>query len=204
MHLEQALNLAQALNNRLGESLSATNLSLVYHDLGDANHAKMYAEHAHRIDRSIGDKEGEGYSLTSLALAYEIGQEWQAAQKAHQEALFIRNNIGQDACAIDNVSGLARASLKQENLVEAERFADQALEWIHVNGTDGIEYPLRVLLSCADVYSAVDEREKAATAVSLAADLLEKRAARISDEAARRSYLENVPLHQELRKYVRN
>ena len=53
---------------------------------------------------------GEGYSLTSLALAYEIATQWQSAQNAHHEALSIRKNIGQDACAIDNVSGLARAS----------------------------------------------------------------------------------------------
>ena len=198
LHLENALNLAQALNNRLGESLAATNLSLVFYDMSNAEYAKMYAEHAHRIDRSIGDKEGEGYSLTSLALSYEIAEQWQSAQKAHHEALTIRNNIGQDACAIDNVAGLARASLKQDNLVEATRFADQSLDWINVHGTDGIEYPLRVLLTCANVYFANHKTEKAIASINLATDLLEKRAARISDQAARRSYLENVPLHKEL------
>ncbi len=198
IHMTRALELAQATNNKLGESLAATNLSLVLCDLKDPQNARLYAEHAHRIDRSIGDKEGEGYSLTALALAYEGENSWASAYKAHNEALVIRKNIGQDACAVDNLAGLARAAFQQDNLNEAQRFADQAFAWIHTNGTDGIEYPIRVLLSCSDVFSATGNQEKSAESISLANELLEKRAARISDEAARQSYLENVPLHQEL------
>lgn len=200
-HLERALSLSQSLNNRVSESLAATNLSLVFHDRNDAKYARMYAEHAHRIDRSIGDKEGQGYSLTALALAYEIADEWNAALNAHHEALTLRKAIGQDACAIDNIAGLARIAITQGDAIEAERYADQSLDWIRVNGTDGIEYPLRVLLSCAQVYAATNRPEQEAVAIQLATELLNKRATRISNQVARQSYLENVPIHQEIRHY---
>ena len=200
-HMIRALELAQATNNKLGESLAATNLSLVLHDLNNPDSALMYAEHAHRIDRSIGDKEGEGYSLTALALAYEGGNNWAAAFNAHNEALTIRKNIGQEACAIDNIAGLARASQQQDNLIDAQRFVDQAFDWILSNGAGGIEYPLRVLLTCATIYALSKQTAKSQEAINIAKDLLEKRAARISDEAARQSFLENVPLHQELHSF---
>ena len=97
---------------------------------------------------------------------------------------------------------LARVALTQEDMLEAERYADQALEWIRVNGSDGIEYPLRVLLSCAQVYAASNHMEQETLSIQLATDLLNKRATRISDQVARQSYLNNVPIHKEITQYL--
>lgn len=195
---ENALKLAQTLNNRLGESMAANNLGLVLHDLGHEQQARAYAEHALAIDREIGDKRGEGYSLTALALALEGDGDLQAAAEAHLEALALRREIGQAACAIDNLAGLASVSLKQGAVDQAVQHVDEALSWIKDHGVDGIEYPIRVYLTSADVLVAADQASKAEQTLKAAADLLSTQAEKISEASARESFLKNVPLHQTL------
>ena len=197
---ESALSLSRALNDRRGESVAANNLGLVLHDLEDNERARHYSELALGIDRSIGDPLGQGYSLTSLALALEGLDELAAAAVAHQQALQIRRQIGQEAAAIDNLAGLASVALKQDRPQEALRYAAEALAWIEANGVDGIEYPLRVYLACADVLQANGQTERGRHILATAHDLLEEQAARIRDQAVQQAFRQNVPLHRRLRR----
>lgn len=195
---EKALFLSRALNDRRGESVAANNLGLVLNDLGDNARSKYYCEHALDIDRTIGDPLGQGYSLTSLALSLEDLGELVPAESAHRQALQIRREIGQAAGAIDNLAGLARLILKQNRPEEALAHAEEALAWVEANGVDGIEYPLRVYMSCADVLQAVGQSRRSQETVATAYALLQEQSARIRDEAARRAFLENIPLHRQL------
>lgn len=198
IHLEESLKLSQLFNNRLGESMAANNLSLVLHDLGYSDQAQMYAKRAVDIDREIGDRRGEGYSLTAMALALEGTEAFEAAAAAHEAALKLRKEIGQDSYAIDNLAGLASIALQQNELETAVAHTDDVLNWIDRNGVAGIEYPIRVYLTCAAVLERSGQHQRRQAILNAAKDLLQNQAARISDEAARRDFLENVPLHKEL------
>lgn len=199
-YFQKALSLCLALDNRQGESLAANNLGLVLHDLGDNEAARHYCLRALTIDRSIGDKVGQGYSLTSLALALEGLGEWTAAADAYQEALQLRRAIGQAAPAIDDLAGLARVALNQGQTDTALAYVEQVLDWIAANGVHGIEYPLRVYLTSADVLSAADDMQRAIEILITAKALLQEQATRISDETTRQAFLQQVPLHQQLYK----
>ncbi|MCI0478606.1 MAG: hypothetical protein L0Y55_20385, partial [Anaerolineales bacterium] len=62
---------------------------------------------------------------------------------------------------------------------------------------DGTDEPFRIYLTCYRVLRA-NQDARADTILRTAQNLLQERAARISDETARRSFLENVPHHREL------
>ncbi|HEX6384443.1 MAG TPA: adenylate/guanylate cyclase domain-containing protein [Anaerolineae bacterium] len=195
---ESALSLSRSLNDRRGESVAANNLGLVLHDLGDNETARRYSEQALSIDRTIDDPLGEGYSLTSLALALEGLGELAAAETAQRQALRVRREIGQEATAIDNLAGLASVALKQDRLEEACEYVAEALAWIEEHGVDGIEYPLRVYLTSADVLQETGQIERSQEILAEAHALLAEQAARIRDEATRQAFWQNVPLHRQL------
>lgn len=198
-HHMSSLALYRAIGDRRGEALAAENLGLVLHELGDHQAARRYCEEALTIERTIGDRVGEGYSLTHLGLALEGQGELAGAAAAYEEALHLRRDLGQAACAIDDLAGLARVALKRAQLGQAVSYVEEALAWIDEHGVDSIEYPLRVYLTSADVLMATRQVERAVDVLVTANGLLLERAARISDEATRRVFLENVPVHRQIR-----
>ncbi len=195
---ERSLALRKAIGDRTGEAVVLKNLGVALCDLGDPRTACEFCEQAVLIDRETGNRKGEGYSLTYLGLALEGLGETQGAAAAYEAALQLRREIGQSALMIDDLAGLARTALAQANLPEALARGEETLAWIAAHGVAGIEYPLRVYLAAADVLSATGQAERAAAALSAANALVQEQAARISDESARRSFLEKVPLHIQL------
>ncbi len=65
------------------------------------------------------------------------------------------------------------------------------------NGTEGIEYPLQVYLTCCRILRA-NQDPRAQTVLNTAHRLLQEQAAKISDEELRRSFVENVAAHREI------
>ncbi len=193
-----ALSLAQSLKDRLEESSASSNLSLVLHDLGQDSSAISFAKDALAIDREIGDRLGQGYSLTAFGKIQEGLGAYQEAILAHQEASVIRKELGQEANAIDNVSELAHISLQKNDVQDALLFTGEVIDWIDAHGIDGVEYPLRVLVHCAEVLLATGNVTKAEELLVSSKNILQEQAGRISDDDLRQSYLHDVPLHQRI------
>jgi hypothetical protein len=99
---------------------------------------------------------------------------------------------------VDDLAGLARVSLSQGQLETALAFVEEALAWIAAHGVHGIEYPLRVYLTAADVLGTAGRPEQADEVLAEARSLLQEQAARISDERTRRDFIERVPLHRQV------
>jgi class 3 adenylate cyclase/tetratricopeptide (TPR) repeat protein len=190
---ERSLALFQTIGDRRGQALAAENLGLVLHDLGDDQAARRYCEQALEIERAIGDRQGEGYALAHLALALEGLGELEEAAAAYGQALQLRREIGQEALAVDDLAGLARVAIGQGQMAAALAHVEEALAWVEEHGEAGVEYPLRVYLAGVDVLTAAGQPERAAAVLKTAHTLLLEQAARISDEATRHSFLEDVP-----------
>lgn len=81
--------------------------------------------------------------------------------------------------------------------------AAQALAWIdrilgeHAQPWDGAEEPLRVQWTCWRVLAAAGDA-RAPALLETARRMLQERAGRIGDAAARATYLEAVPVHRAL------
>jgi class 3 adenylate cyclase/tetratricopeptide (TPR) repeat protein/ribosomal protein L40E len=196
---EHALDLYRAIGDRKGEALALKTLGLTLHDLGDRDAAGQYCKRALTIEQAIGDRRGEAYSLTYMALTLEGLGELEEAAIAHREALDLRREIGQFALSIDNLAGLARLEMTQGQAAEALEYVEEILAWLAAHGVDGIEDPLRVYVTAADILNAAGQEGRAAEALAAAQTLMQDRAARISDEADRSAFLERVPVHHELR-----
>lgn len=193
-----ALRQAQLLNSKLVESMANGNLSLVLQDKGEFEKAELYSRSAQQIDQEINDKHGEGYSLTSLAYALASQARFQEAEEAHNKAFNLRQTLGLDALTIDNLAGLAFITLKQGHDEKAQHYAEQVMQWIEQHGVDGIEYPIRAYLTVSTVFDSAGKKEEARAILEEAHTYLLEKAEKISDLDARRSFLENVPLHKEL------
>jgi tetratricopeptide (TPR) repeat protein len=200
---KQALDIRLAIGDRYGEAASLVNLGLVYHGLDDDGAARKQCQQALAIQREIGDRRGEGYSLTYLGHALAGLGELEAAAVAYSRAMHLRREIGQHGLAVDDLAGLAHVALAQGDSKRALGRVEEILAWIGDNGSQGIEYPLQVYLTCYRVLRSTAEGDPAAVkrAGSLLStahtDLLE-RAAGISDEALRHKFLANVKANREI------
>jgi len=149
------------------------------------------------IEQEIGDRRGEGYGLTYLGHALAGPGELKAAAKAYGKALYLRRELGQHGLAVDDLTGLAHTAMVQEDSERALEHVEEILAWIEANGTEEIEYPLQVYLTCYRVLRASQD-SRAGDILNTAHRLLQERAAKISDEEMRCSFLENVATHREI------
>ncbi len=195
---EKAFQISVTLNDLQGQALAANNLGWVFHHLQDNLVAKKYYQQALSIRKAIDDKRGEGYSLSYLAIILEELAEWENAKNAYSQALKLRRNIGQEAAAIDDLTGLARVALRQNKLSEALKLAREASEWIQEHGIQGIIMPLRVYLTIADTFSAAKHSDEAKVLEEQAYQLLMQQSERLSEQETREAFLKNVPLHREV------
>jgi tetratricopeptide (TPR) repeat protein len=205
-HLQQALDIHLAIGDRWGEANSLVNLGLVYHELGDNEAARKHCERALSIQREIGNRRGEGYSLTYLGYALADLGELEAAAKAYDQAMRLRRELGQHSLAIDDLAGLASVTLAGGDSGRALEQVEEILAWLEANGSEGIDYLLRVYLTCYHVLQATQTTaedtlaamERAHSLLSSAHTALMERAVGISDEALRRKFLENVKTNREI------
>jgi len=197
---ERSLALSQVIGNRGMAAIAMKNMGMALNELGDPYTAQQYCEQALVIDQETGNRRGEGYSLTYLAITLEGTGEIEGAAAAYAEALKLRRELGQEALGMDALAGLARVALQQGQPAEALAHAEEILDWIGEHGVQGMDDPVRVHLAVADALTAAEQGERAAQVLAAAQSLVQERAARIGDEAARQSFLENVPLHAQLRK----
>ena len=200
---KQALDLRLTIGDRWGEAVSLVNLGLVYHGLGDDETAQKHCQRALAIQREIGDRRGEGYSLTYLGHALEGMGELETAAEAYERAMHLRRELGQHSLSIDDLAGLARVATAQSDSEQALEYVEEILTWIETNGSEGIEYPLQVYLTCYHILRAAAQRDTPATErahaiLSRAHTTLLEQAAGISDSVLRRKFLENVKVNREI------
>ena len=204
---QQALDIRLTIDDRWGEGASLVNLGLVNHDLGENETARQQCERALEIQREIGDRRGQGYSLTYLGHALADLGELEAAAQTYTQAAELRRELGQESLAIDALAGQARVKLALGDMDTATTVVQEILSWIEANGTEGIEYPLQVYLTCYQVLNADAATQKplvpnaalrAEAALSAAYAALQSRAIGINDPELQHSFLTNVRTNREI------
>jgi len=200
---QQALDVRVTIGDRWGQANSLVNLGLIHHGLGENEPALECCRQALKIQREIGDQRGQGYSLTYLGFTLEDLGELSAAADAYTEAMCLRRELGQDCLAIDDLAGLARVALVQDDFERALGHIEETLAWIEANGSEGIEYPLQVCLTCYRVLTATAGGQAALVAranavLSTAHTTLMQQAASIGDRELCRKFMENVKANREI------
>ena len=109
---------------------------------------------------------------------------------------------GEHHLAAENQAGLARVSLAQGDLSQAQSHVEEILSFLggphlETGALEGTGEPFRVYLTCYRVLQAGQD-PRAREILTATYNLLQERAAIISNESLRRSFLENVVARREI------
>jgi adenylate cyclase len=202
-YYENSLSLVREIGSRQGETIALSGLSLLCHQLGDHEAALEHAQLALDIARQL-DRNTQAYPLTYLGHALVGLDRLAEAEDAYRQAMSLRHEFGQPHLAMEPLAGLARTSLAQNDLAQAQTYVEEILDFLKDGTLDGTDEPFRVYLTCYRVLHA-NHDPRAQVLLATAHNLLQDQAARIEDAGMRHSFLENVPAHREIvREFSRN
>jgi adenylate cyclase len=192
-----ALQIARSMGYQKGENEVLANLGLLYHHLGEDQAAREYGQRALEMAQELGARTIEASAVTHLGHALAGLGDMDLAASSYAQALILRRELAQAHLAAEALAGLARVSLAQNDLAQAQTHVEQILGFLEDNSLDGTEEPFRIYLTCYLVLRA-NQDPRAQVLLTTAHNLLQGQAAKIEDEGMRRSFLENVAAHQEI------
>lgn len=195
---QRSLAIHREMGLRRNESIDLSNLANVTILSGDASTAMEYIQQGLAIAQANGDQfiMGVGFTIQGNVL-YEM-HKLSEANASYLQALDLMKANGQDAWVKEIRAYQARLALTQENLSIAEEFALEVWQAIQNGDTSTLDEPFLLHICCQVFQAAGDPR--AGEALRLAYTRLHARAAKISDEATRRLFLENVTTHREIQR----
>ncbi|MCL4559122.1 MAG: tetratricopeptide repeat protein [Chloroflexi bacterium] len=199
LHLEEALAMARADRDQRQVAYLLFNISVNERSTGHPKTARKYAQEALAICKKIGDQNGEINAWIILGDACtDLGQ-WDEAEAAFRRGLDRIQAPTDPSGAIYGQIKLTRALLGQGKIAEAFSYVEEIL---HVRegggslqGTD--EGPIPVYMGCYRVLRQCGD-PRAGQVLEEAHSFLQEQAARIQDEAMRRTFIENKRENREL------
>jgi tetratricopeptide (TPR) repeat protein len=194
--LERALELAEAIGSRRQRAYSLQNLGLAYLRSGDGRTARQILDRSLVDMVAVDDAFGRASSIGYIGYVLEASGDVAGAARRYEEARGIFSDLGVVRPTIDCWAGLARCALAQGRLDDARRDAEGIFHYLMTTGPEGLESPSWAYQTCADIFDALNEAEKARAAVEAGFRELMERADKIDDAEWRRSFLENVPEHR--------
>jgi predicted ATPase len=196
-HYQRCLDLFRQIENRQEEAEALAFLSLLCHQLGEDEAALKHGQRALDIAQQLGDRNAQAYPLTYVGHALVGLDRLAEAADAYRQAVDLRREFGQPHMAMEPLAGLARVSLAQNDLALAQTRVGEILGFLEGNSLDGTEEPFRVYLTCYRVLQASQD-PRTQVLLADAHNLLQGQAAKIGDEALRRSFLGNVTANREI------
>ena len=159
------------------------------------------------VDIFIGRNQPDGEIDRLLLLGDAISGlgEQEEAEEVYQQAIILGYEIHQPRQVLEAQAGLARVSMARGETEQALIQVEDILAYIEANTPpkgssfclDGTEEPFRILLTCYHALKANTDG-RAHSILTDAYNLLQKRAANISDEHLRDCFLNNVAINREI------
>ncbi len=201
-HLYESLAMARELGDQLHQDFALTNLAAMACDLEQRDQANGLVQEALPIAHAIGHREGTAFLLNTLARIQAANGDLYAAQQTGLAAVEIWETLEPLVYALDAYAGLAELALVGKELAKAQTYVNTILEYLDAHPTQrGAPAALNAALAAYRVLSAQGDTRAQELLASAYAEL-QTRAARITDPALRRSFLENVTVNQEIVRLV--
>jgi tetratricopeptide (TPR) repeat protein len=196
---KQALATHQSTGDRLAEVHTMYHLGFLYCRLAQFETAISILEQALTILREeFDDPWALGQALTYYSWTLINTGQFRAAKKYLQETMKVESRFQQKVTLIESAVHLGRVALALNDLSLANACARNALDFIEKRGTQGIEHPAMVYLTCYHILQADRQFEQAELILKQGQQYVAAQAAQIDDPALRQSYLANIPENQEL------
>ncbi len=194
----EARGLFASVGNRQNEAVTWINAGMAEFNLGRLQVALDASRHALPMLRAAGARWLEAAALRlqgQAELALGLVESAECHLRASRDQF---NQLGMSQFALEPSAALALAALLRGDTVAALREVESILA-TQARGVslDGTEEPMRVALVCHQVLAARGD-PRSMTVLGQACTSLMERAARISDERRRLSFLERVPCHRQI------
>lgn len=198
--LERAIRLTTDLEARRMKAYGVLNLGLALWRSGDPGGGqKIIHEQAMSEFEATQDNFGIGIANLYIGICYEANKDLNSAHEAYCDAYEALEEINVPGPAMDALAGLVRCEIEQGRRDQACSKADKLWAFLRKEGSHGMELPLMAYLSCGRVFETCGKDRDAKTALKMGYDELMTRAEKISDSSWRKSFLENIPEHRQLR-----
>jgi class 3 adenylate cyclase/tetratricopeptide (TPR) repeat protein len=197
-NFQYGLENSHEMGNQVYAGVDLINLGWVCAAEGEWESARDHLVAGLEILRKAEHFEGIAEGLIWLGHACLGSGQPERANDAYQESLELRRTLNQTDLAMEALAGLARTALAQGDLSKASDQVGEIMTYLGNAGTlEGTWEPLRIYLTCIQVLEQVGDY-RAEKLLEEAYQFLLQRAALISAEDDRRSYLENVPWNRKI------
>lgn len=197
-YISRALGVLEQLGDQASIANALGQLGLITHYLGDSVVAEALCRRALALAEKIGDRNSEADALANLGHVLFSLDRPDEARESYQGALRIRHEAGQIAAGLEAQAGLARIALLEGDLDGAVAQAEDILHFVEANSTQAIHQDSWILMGCYWVLEAVGH-SRAPEVLSMAFHSVQETAGRIENPELNRSFLENIPVHREIR-----
>jgi tetratricopeptide (TPR) repeat protein len=214
VYCRQSLHIRRQSGDRRGEAIVLSALGLLAHYRGDDEVALANCHEALTISEELGDRLRQSRTLTRMGHAWlALAQQAPSAEQrdeqlakaadAYRSALEMRRAMDQGSLVVEVTAGLARVSLEQGDLIQAQARVEEILDFLDAADADtghclkGATNPFLIYLTCYRVLKAI-EAPRSETVLGTAHQLLQKQASTVADERLRRSFLERVAPNREI------
>jgi tetratricopeptide (TPR) repeat protein len=125
---QQALAVADAIDDAQGKHRALGNLGVFYNQLGRDDEAVLYSKQALAIAQQIGDRRWEGLHLLNLGVHYEAQGRLEDALQCYQQAMPIAKETRDQRGVCYNVLNIGHICAKLEQIDAATDYYNRALE----------------------------------------------------------------------------
>jgi tetratricopeptide (TPR) repeat protein len=197
-YLEQNLRIAREIGDQETLAYTLVNLTSVAERQGDILAAQSFSEQVLTLTHQSGGRSAEAWACLFTGHVFMGLSQPGVAIVYYQRGLAIREELSQTNLSCEIRAGLAQALLADGKPAQAAEQVRLILEFIDGGGTlDGADEPMRVYLGCIKVLEANGD-SRVSSLLEKAYTMIQERAAKITNQTSRHSFLENVPYHHEI------
>jgi tetratricopeptide (TPR) repeat protein len=196
--LEHALHTARNLRARIYIAYGLLNLGLAEWRLGEPQRACQTLKDSLPILETLGDLKGQATCRFYLGLACEKGGGLSEACEQFEAARKSFKSLDVIAQMVEAQAGLARLALRRSDLLQAGQHAMHVSSYLEEHGSQGLELPTLVYLSCAMVFQALGDNPRLQKALENGRKELQTRLDQISEADWRTTFLEAIPENRDL------
>jgi class 3 adenylate cyclase/predicted ATPase len=196
--LQQALHLYETIGARRELAYARLNLGLIYWRSAELDTALDLLQSMQAELAAVGDTFAEASRQFYQALVLEQLNEMHDARQQYEIARAIYAEAGTLGNAADALAGLVRCNLALHAHDTAQRNMAELWNFLRRRDTQGMEFPLRAYLTCAEASMILGDNDSAREAIEAGYQELIARAEKISRMEWGRSFLFNVPEHRAL------
>ena len=194
LYLENALSIDRETNANPAQTI--INLCELFNITGDYLRSYEYCQEALQDDRV--DDFYKGYIFTCLGDSLlGLGRLDEAYDVFQQAVDLRRNRESQSSVVMESLAGMGRVAQARGELPEACIHIEEILNYLKDGTLEGTEEPFKIYITCYSILKA-NHDHRSIEILSIAYNQLQEKAAKISDEAFRRSFLENISAHRQI------